>query len=386
MKLIRWQRRFLWQNGIIAVALVAFFAALSAFAISNLPDASSPVATLPPAEETANGETPSQPQIQTPTYETEPFTGRVEHIFFHPLIAYPQRAFDGDYQSQGLDDYFVTVKEATALLDSLYEKNFMLVDINKMFVRNEDGSITKNEFEFPVGKKPLVISLDDVNYYEYMLQHGMVSKLVLDSDGEIATESVDLDGKKEIRRDLEIIPILDQFVKEHPDFSYEGAKGVIGLTGFEGVLGYRTHADSPNREAEIEAVKPVIRRLKETGWTFASHSYAHRNTPDLSTEVLRDDAQKWQTEVESLVGKTAIYLYPYGSGLAVGDERLELLKSYGFSMFCHVGSESYIRYTGAEIVCDRRHIDGIAFRQQRELNLDLYDANEVFDPIRDVKF
>ncbi len=370
MKLIRWQRKYLLQNGVITLVLVALFVLLS---VGSFPK---PQTLAPPLEELP-------PPPPPPVYETAPYQGRVEHIFFHPLIAYPQRAFDGDYQAQGLDDYFVTVKEANAILQSLYEKDFMLVDINRLFTVGEDGAVSRNAFDFPVGKKPLVISLDDVNYYEYMPQHGTVTRLVLDDEGAVATESVSLSGEVEIRRDLEIIPILDQFVKDHPDFSFEGAKGSIGLTGYEGILGYRTQADSPNREAEIAAVRPIIQRLKETGWTFASHSYGHRNTPDLHDETLLDDTQKWEQEVGALVGPTAIYLYPYGSGLKRTDTRLQILRDYGFKMFCHVGIESYSDYAADGILLDRRHVDGIAFRQQRELNLDLYDANEVFDPVRD---
>lgn len=371
MKLIRWQRKYLLQNGIITVVLVSLFVLLSVFAFPKpLPPAPIEEEILPP---------PPPPAV----YETAPYDGRVEHIFFHPLVAYPERAFDGDYQAQGLDDYFVTVKEAKAILESLYAKGFMLIDINRMFTVGEDGTVSQNVFDFPVGKKPLVISLDDVNYYEYMPQHGMVTRLVLDADGEIATESVSLSGDVEIRRDLEIIPILDQFVKDHPDFSFEGAKGSIGLTGYEGILGYRTQSDSPNRETEIAAVQPIIKRLKETGWTFASHSYGHYNTPDLSYESLLEDTRSWADEVASLVGETPIYLYPYGSGLKRTDSRLQILRDFGFKMFCHVGVESYINYGNDGILLDRRHVDGIAFRQQRELNLDLYDANEVFDPVRD---
>ena len=39
--------------------------------------------------------------------------------------------------------------------------------------------------------------------------------------------------------DEEIVPMLDQFVLKHPDFSLDNAKGVIGLTGYQGVLGER---------------------------------------------------------------------------------------------------------------------------------------------------
>ena len=84
-----------------------------------------------------------------------------------------------------------------------------------------------------------------------------------------------------------MIPLIDTFVEEHPDFSYHGAKGIIALTGYNGVLGYRTdiayktrenldeyqekffqenpdfNEDSYNREVE-EATK-VANAMKENG-------------------------------------------------------------------------------------------------------------------------
>ena len=32
------------------------------------------------------------------------YDGVVEHLFFHPVVAYPELAFDGDYKSDGIDD------------------------------------------------------------------------------------------------------------------------------------------------------------------------------------------------------------------------------------------------------------------------------------------
>ncbi len=86
-----------------------------------------------------------------------------------------------------------------------------------------------------------------------------------------------------VSRDLDAIPILDKFVEEHPDFSPFGAKGCLSLTGYEGILGYRTQTDTKswteaqeaNRQKEIEAVKPIIAELKRTGWTFGSHTWGH---------------------------------------------------------------------------------------------------------------
>lgn len=45
--------------------------------------------------------------------------------------------------------------------------------------------MVRNTLMLPEGKKPLVISFDDVNYYPYMLDEGFTSKLVVGEDGEI---------------------------------------------------------------------------------------------------------------------------------------------------------------------------------------------------------
>ena len=83
-------------------------------------------------------------EIKDPTEEQEgcvPWTGIVEHLFFHPVIAYPELAFDGDSQENGLDDFMVTVDEYNKILQSVYEKGYVLVDINSVWSEEtgEDG-------------------------------------------------------------------------------------------------------------------------------------------------------------------------------------------------------------------------------------------------------
>ncbi len=313
------------------------------------------------------------------------FTGRVEHIFFHPLIAYPELTFDDDYMSRGFDEWFVTVDEFNKIMQSLYERDFILVHAHDLFDESS-GTFKRKKLMLPKGKKPIIISLDDMNYYTYMQENGTVHRLVLDSNNNVASYTKHPDGRETIDRDRCVVPLLDDFVSRHPDFSHNGAKACIGLTGFEGILGYRTHADSPNRQQEAEAVAPIINRLKATGWTFASHSYSHGDTAALSYDELLDDCTKWRNEVESLVGSTPIYLYPYGSAVPADDPKYSLLTSYGFKAMCAVGVESYIVYHDNSLAMDRRHVDGIAFRFQRDLNLDLYDANEILDPVRPAEY
>lgn len=228
----------------------------------------------------------------------------VEHLFFHPIIAYPQWAFHDCNASQdqryGLDDWMVTVDEYNKILQSVYDKGYILVAMEDVWseVTDETGThMVRNTLMLPEGKKPLVISFDDVNYYPYMLDEGFTSKLVVGEDGEIWAQCTDpYTNETFLTKELDATPILDQFVYEHPDFSLNGAKAIFSLTGYQGILGYRTQddrdiaADSPDRPAfdayrasEIEAVKPVIERLKETGWTFGSHTWGtSASTPSRS--------------------------------------------------------------------------------------------------------
>ena len=109
--------------------------------------------------------------------------GVVEHLFFHPIVSYPELAFDGDSEANGIDDYMVTVGEYGKILQSVYEKGYVLVDIGDVWseTTGEDGQpkMVRNTLYLPEGKKPLILSYDDTNYYPYMLENGFTYKLIL---------------------------------------------------------------------------------------------------------------------------------------------------------------------------------------------------------------
>ncbi len=329
-----------------------------------------------------------------------PYNGIVEHLFFHPVIAYPELAFDGDYQSDGLDDWMLTVGEFVKILNSLYENNYILVDIADVWSETTDESgktvMVKNTLYIPEGKKPLIFSYDDVNYYEYMLENGFAYKLIIGEDGKLWTWGLDPQGNEVVSRDLDAVTILDKFVEEHPDFSPFGAKACLGLTGFEGILGYRTHTTSEGwtaekevyRQQEIEAVKPIIEELKRTGWTFASHTWGHIRLGSGNMTRITDDTERWFTEVGSLIGETTIILYPHGDRPDGNDwtltgETFRYLHEKGFRVFCSVGIESfsYIKKDIGAVICDRMHPDGTTLRSAKclERYMKFYDAREIID-------
>ncbi len=331
----------------------------------------------------------------------------VEHIFFHPVIAYPQWAFHDcpspQERKEGLDDWMVTVDEYNKILQNVYDKGYVLVDINDVWKEEvgEDGAarMVRQTLAVPAGKKPLILSFDDTNYYDYMLEQGFTSKLVLGEDGEIWAQCTDPYTQETfLTQDLDAITILDKFVREHPDFSPSGAKGCLSLTGYQGILGYRTQTDrtiSPGeqiawefqRMKERAAVRPIIARLKETGWTFGSHTWGHIRLSTYSLEAVQQDTERWLDEVGSLVGETQILFYPHGAR-PDGDHdqgeagpMFQYLQSKGFRVFASVGVESYskIKSDISAVICDRLHPDGTTLRWQRKRYLQFYDAKEIMD-------
>ena len=359
----------------------------------------------PELEEPQEPEPPPAPvqepyEIKDPTQERQgyvPWTGVVEHLFFHPVIAYPELAFDGDTQENGLDDYMLTAGEYRKILASLYEKDYVLVDINSVWSQEEgeDGPhMVRNTLCLPEGKKPLVLSFDDTNYYPYMLENGFAHKLIIGEDLKIASWGKDPQGNEVVSRDLDAIPILDKFVEEHPDFSPFGAKGCLSLTGYEGILGYRTQTDTQtwdgakeaNRQKEREAVLPIVEELRRTGWTFGSHTWGHIRLGDGNQERIEADTRRWLDEVGSLVGETAILFYPHGERPDGNDwtktgPAFQYLQSQGFRVFCSVGVESFsfIKKDICAVICDRLHPDGTTLRRHRDQYLQFYDAKDIID-------
>ena len=361
----------------------------------------------PPEEEAAPPEEPAPPaapepyEIGDPTVQQEgyvPWNGVVEHLFFHPVIAYPELAFDGDTQANGLDDFMVTVDEYNRILQSVYDKGYVLVDINSVWseTAGEDGQpkMVRNTLYLPEGKKPLVLSYDDTNYYPYMLENGFAHKLIIGDDLKIASWGLDPAGSEVVSRDLDAIPILDKFVEEHPDFSPFGAKGCLSLTGYEGILGYRTQTDTQAwddakeaaRQKEREAVQPIVEELRRTGWTFGSHTWGHIRLGDGNMTRIEADTQRWLDEVGSLVGETTILFYPHGERPDGNDWTLtgpafQYLQGKGFRVFCSVGVESFsfIKKDICAVICDRLHPDGTTLRHSRDRYLQFYDAKDIID-------
>lgn len=316
------------------------------------------------------------------------------HVFFHSLIADNSLAFDGDYDSKGYNMYMTTTTEFKNMMQSMYDDGYVLVSVHDLAkqVEDENGKVkfVPGEIYLPAGKKPFVLSQDDVNYYDYMDGDGFASRVVIGEDGKPTCEMILKDGSI-VQGDFDIIPILDAFVEQHPDFSYKGAKGILALTGYEGSLGYRTDdPTSPTYEQDKETVKKVAELLKANGWEFASHSYNHRDMREKSFEFIKNDTNRWLDEVGSLVGPTDILIFPYGVDIETtmshyASDKYHYLKDKGFNYFHGVDSKPWMHLKDDYVRMTRRPLDGQAMLEFPERLADLFNLDEIIDPERPAK-
>lgn len=320
---------------------------------------------------------------------------QIPHLFFHSLVIDTDRAFDGDGEAQGYKDYMVTQDEFSKILDQLYERDYVLVNPTDFAKPDKNGKMKYGKIMLPKGKKPLVLSIDDVSYYEYMDGDGFADKLIVTDEGKVRNVYTDAEGKEHTGA-YDVSTMVDDFVEEHPDFSYRGARGLLAMTGYNGLFGYRTsdsqYPENKNMDKDKAAAKEVAEAMKNNGWVFASHSWGHIATGKVSLDRLKRDTKLWKDEVEPLVGKTDQLIYPFGSDIAqVGQysgSRYKVFKDAGFRYFYGVDgtTTAWMQQTNEYQRQMRVNVDGLQFakekRGDRPVLSHFFDVDEVIDKAR----
>lgn len=332
---------------------------------------------------------------------------KITHVFFHTLIEDTSRAFDGDSKSGNYNQVMTTVSEFNKIIQIMYDKGYVLVSPHDMATVNKDGTMSKGKIMVPEGKIPFVLSQDDVSYYHYMDGDGCASKLVLDENGEVKNEYVDADGNVLVG-DYDLVPLLDSFIKEHPDFSYHGRKGILAMTGYNGVLGYRTDSayktgenlqddqkkfleDHPDfdYDQDVKDATKVADAMKAEGWEFASHTWGHMNATERSAEDLKTDDEKWKANVAPILGDTDMIIFAFGAdigdweGYSSDNPKFQYYKSAGYDYFCNVDSSQYfVQITDQYFRQGRRNLDGYRMYYNPDMLSDLFDVSEVWDSSR----
>ena len=204
----------------------------------------------------------------------------IPNLSFHVLIHDMAKALKSEQYGGSYNKNFVTTGEFTKILENLYRNGYVLVDFES-FVGAKTDINGNAQFEavpiyLPADKKPVMITETMVNYFAYMIDpngdgttdhSGFASKLVVDGNGDIKAEYVAANGQTNVGN-YDLVPILEDFIKQHPDFSYKGARAILAVTGHEGVFGYRINsavvANKGNDywEKEVAGAKEITNALR----------------------------------------------------------------------------------------------------------------------------
>lgn len=310
------------------------------------------------------------------TEERVPYDGKIEHIFTHELVFDTAKAFSPNNPVRNcFDKDHLTAKEFKALLGALYDKGYALVGLDKV--------LSDKPIMMPRGKRPLVMSFDDMTYDT--VGRGCIDKLVI-SDGRICDYTKK--ASPQITRERENVTILESFIEQHPDFSVDGGRATLCVNGYNGILGYRITPDCRVSDGymkrEISDCAQLVKELKSLGYTFASHTYYHKYFNGVTAEFIEKDCTAWRCYIEPVVGKTRVLCYPSGAHKAKSAKNA-VFKRYGFDVFLCVGDFAGTDY---EKSCyDARYLyrlpfDGTALRLYRKNYARLVDTKAIYDGAR----
>lgn len=316
----------------------------------------------------------------------------VPHIFYHSLLNSPAKAFDvetlGQSTVDGYNAWMVTVDEFDQITQKLYDSGYVYVRLRDLVTQtvDENGVVhfaPNTELKLPEGKKAIVLSIDDCSYYHSYAPASFPEKLVLDEQGNVKCLYTDAAGNTSVG-DYDVVPRLNTFLAEHPDGAYRGARGILAMTGYNGVFGYRTDSDyllkenlmedqqawldahpDFNFDQEVADATKIAEALKAEGWEFASHTWGHLSVTDKTVEELKTDNEKWEATVKPIVGEVDTIIFAHGNDIGnwegyEGNEKYDYYNSVGYHFYCNVdGSVPYwVQITDGYVRQGRIDVDG----------------------------
>ena len=357
---------------------------------------------------------------------------KIPHVFFHSLIN-DDRAFKADLvgadRVRQNNAAMTTTAEFDAMIQDMYDAGYVLVGLDDMCIKTTDENgvvhIAKNDaLMLPPEKKAFVLSIDDLSYYHsYGIgTQGYATRMLVDENGKPKCEYTNEEGVTSIG-DYDVVPRMDTFIEQHPDFSYHGARGTVAMTGYNGVFGYRTnnyykdindpHLDPDqiqwlqehpdfNWEEDCANAKAVADAMKAEGWTFASHTYGHLNAESADLARLQADHERWVTVNEPILGKVDKIIFAFGADIGFVGEytdanaKFRYFKDQGMNIFCNVdGNIGWTEFGDTFMRTGRVALDGFTMYQAMTENagahsiyandyeaLGISGISEFFNPLR----
>ena len=326
---------------------------------------------------------------------------QIPNLSFHVLMADPQRAIS-DAQYGGLyNRNFVTIDEFSKILEQLYAGGYILIDFDS-FISTSTGVDGKESFfqsplMLPAGKKPIMITETMVNYFNYMIDGnndgepdaggaGFACKLVVDANGDIKAQYVD-GSNQTLVGNYDLVPILEDFIKAHPDFSYRGARATLAVTGHEGVFGYRCNTSYISSKSQgyydeqVAGAKEIVQALRDKGYTIASYTYSNQKYRDLSAKEISQEMTNWKNQVTPILGEVDVLVFARENG-GINDYTgavFTALSDTGFQYFVDDGEKPAVTINTSYVRQTRLMVTGMNMQWHPTWFTQYFDCNAVLD-------
>ncbi len=322
----------------------------------------------------------------------------IPNLSFHVLIEDLDRALKDADLGGKYNRNFVSTAEFKQILEHLYANGYVLVDFHSFIeaaTLNDTEQYIPKPIYLPSGKKPIMITETMVNYFEYMVDPdkdgtpdakgaGFANKLVV-QNGEIKAQYVDASGNNLVG-DYDLVPILESFIEEHPDFSYRGARAVLAVTGSEGIFGYRINtANSASKgqawfEEECNAAREVVQALRNKGYTLACFTYANKAYSGYTATQIQAEMQEWTKNITPVIGQVDTFVFAQESNLsAYNGAAFDVLHDTGFRYFISSGTQPWASVESTYVRQNRLMVTGRTMQHYSDQFTGMFDCAAILN-------
>lgn len=294
----------------------------------------------------------------------EPWTGEVLVLSVRPLVVRDELAFARSGNQQFADNSQITGDEFRLLLEKLRQQDFVLISPSQYLSWPD----RRPQLLLPSGKKPVMLVFDRWEYTVLDQVCGTAGKIFLDEQGVLKAEAGEKTG-----REYDAIPILEDFIALHPEFSFDGAKALISLNISENFLGYfyspaqeeesrtawaRVGQEFPRltEEEYLEQNRElgrVVNYLLERGFDLGSGGFYGADTASLSAEQLEEELDSWAEALAPYLSSCRYFIFPNGSHVYSSESSVRQLLAHGFNIFFGEGPGPYHFFTESYVHFDR---------------------------------
>ena len=329
------------------------------------------------------------------TQHSEP--SLIPNLSFHVLIEDLPRALQSQQYGGNYNKNFVSTKEFKAILNQLYANGYVLVDFDSFTETTTDldgnAKVQLKPIYLPAGKKPIMLTETMVNYFSYMIDEdkdgtinggGFASKLVLQG-GKIKAEYVDANGQTQVGN-YDMVPILEDFIAEHPDFSYRGARATLAVCGYDGVFGYRTNTSyiaskgQAYYDQECANAKEIVQALRDAGYTIACYTYDNVAYRDMSAAQITADLQLWTQQITPVVGEVDTLVFARESNISdYGGTLFNVLYTSGIRYYVSSGTQPWAEVNSTYVRQNRLMVTGRNMQHYKDQFTGIFDCAAVLD-------